>query len=405
MNLGFPSTLSPLEVAAGAVLEQRAHAPTGHARQQEVGGNPREALERSIVPALLRAPCLVSFSGGRDSSAVLAVATELARREGLPAPIPATNVFAGAPNAKEDAQQHRIIRHLGLEDWLRVSHTTELDLVGPYAQKVLDRLGLVWPPNVHFHVPLLEAARGGSLLTGIGGDELFASARRLRSAAVLRGAVRPRPRDALSVGFAYLPRALRQTVLARRQPVDAVWLRPGARRLLGRIVASHAAAEPRGVPERMAWWRSLRYLRVGLSALERTAEQPEVLLVHPLLSEQLWSAVAAVAAPIGLAGRTEGMRALFSDLLPAQTLARSGKAHFDEVLWSERSAEFARAWDGAGAPEEWVDSAALARHWRERHPSPQSFTLLQAAWLHAAARARAEADQSTRSSSPMPAAY
>ena len=85
--------------------------------------SPREALERAILPALLRPPCLVSFSGGRDSAAVLAVATALARREGLPAPIPATNVFPAADDSDETAWQELIVRHLGLSEWVRTRAT------------------------------------------------------------------------------------------------------------------------------------------------------------------------------------------------------------------------------------------------------------------------------------------
>ena len=52
----------------------------------------------------------------------------------------------------------------------------ELDAVGPYAQRMLRGHGLVGPFNAHFHLPLIDAARGGSLLTGIGGDELHGGA-------------------------------------------------------------------------------------------------------------------------------------------------------------------------------------------------------------------------------------
>ena len=43
---------------------------------------PRQALDDVLRPALESGPCFVTFSGGRDSSAVLAAATDLARREG-----------------------------------------------------------------------------------------------------------------------------------------------------------------------------------------------------------------------------------------------------------------------------------------------------------------------------------
>jgi hypothetical protein len=54
------------------------------------GLSPLEALEQRLMPALCRPPCLVASSGGRDSSAVLAVTASVARREGLSLPIPTT---------------------------------------------------------------------------------------------------------------------------------------------------------------------------------------------------------------------------------------------------------------------------------------------------------------------------
>ena len=92
--------LAPLEVATGLVLgvdpRREVVAP-----RLDVAESPLRAFERAVLPALRRGPCLVSFSGGRDSSAVLAVATGIARREGLPLPIPVTNVFPGAATTDE----------------------------------------------------------------------------------------------------------------------------------------------------------------------------------------------------------------------------------------------------------------------------------------------------------------
>src|SRR5579884_2855232 len=199
------TSLTPLDVASGMVLPtvRELQRRGDHGEPTSAPVSAREALEAAILPALLRPPCLVSFSGGRDSAAVLATAAQLAQREGLPAPIPATNVFSSEQDADESSWQELLVRHLGLSDWLRLGYTDELDLIGPYAQRVLKAHGLLWPANAHFHLPLLEAARGGSLLTGIGGDELFIAARRLRSAAVLSRAARPRPRDVLSLPFAF----------------------------------------------------------------------------------------------------------------------------------------------------------------------------------------------------------
>ena len=148
--------LSRFEIATGMI--HGAHSERSSLPDPD-GSTPLRALQQELLPALLRPPCMVSFSGGRDSSAVLAAAVALARREGLPPPIPVTNVFPEAPDTDEHHWQERVVRHLGLTDWVRLQHTDGLDLLGPYAQRVLQRHGLLWPFNVHFHVPLLEAAR------------------------------------------------------------------------------------------------------------------------------------------------------------------------------------------------------------------------------------------------------
>lgn len=373
--------LTRLEVASGMLFGGRRKAP----QLPDPGDrSPIVALEHAILPALQRPPCLVSFSGGRDSSVVLAAAAALARREGLAPPIPVTNVFSAAPDATETDWQEGVVRHLGLEEWVRLEHGDELDLVGPYAQRVLRRHGLLWPCNVHFHLPLLDAAEGGSLLTGVGGDELFVAARRPRSVAVLAGAVRPQARDVLRVGFALAPRAARRAVIAGREPITFVWLEPHARRAVTAATAAETAVEPRGLVDRMAWWQTLRYLAVGTAALELTAMDAGVRIVHPLLAPTVWAATARAAAPHGFAGRTEGMRCLFGELLPDAVLARRSKAQFNEIFWTGRARAFASAWNGTGVPHEWVNAEALAGHWRGEQPSAQSFTLLQAAWLESA---------------------
>jgi len=349
----------------------------------------RSALEDAIRPALLRPPCVVSFSGGRDSAAVLAAAVSLARREGLPDPIPATNVVQAATDADESSWQELVVRHLGLTDWIRVEHEDDLDLIGPYAEDVLIAHGLLWPPNAHFHLPLLRAAPGGSMLTGVGGDELYCAARRMRSAEVLSGAVRPRPRDVLTVGFALSPHTVRTAVMARRGSLEASWLRPRGRRLVTSLLAAESAAEPRRLDARLMWWRELRYLRVGSAALDLLAADTQTLLIHPLQDARFWTAVAREAGPLGFSGRTEGVRRLFGDLLPPPIVSRESKANLDEVFWTDRSRAFAREWDGSGVPARWVDADELAQHWATAHPSVASSTLLQAAWL-ASARDRVE---------------
>jgi asparagine synthase (glutamine-hydrolysing) len=370
--------LTDLELASGLVFGADGRPP--RLPWSPPGLTPLRALEAAIRPALRRAPCLVSFSGGRDSSAVLAVATALARREGLPDPIPATNRFLDAPATAEALWQERVVAHLDLADWLRLEFTDELDAVGPYARRALRRHGLLWPFNAHFHLPLIEAGGGGSLLTGVGGDELFMAACPRRAYSVLTGRSVPRPRDVLAVGLAVSPRPLRRAVHRRRTRVPFGWLAPGAASALELVIAGEEAREPCRPAARLRFWQGRRSLRIGTVALAALGREHDTLVAHPLAAPQVAAALAC-AAPRGFRDRTEGMRALFAGALPRDVLAREGKAGFDEAFFHRHARAFAATWDGGGVPAELVDVEALRREWGSGAPAPQSFTLLQAAWL------------------------
>ncbi len=389
------SSLSNLELACGLVLG-------GDARPAPLpklppGLTPLDALEEAIRPALLRPPCLVSFSGGRDSSAVLAVATALARREGLPDPIPATNRFVDAPASDEAQWQESVIADLGLADWLRLEFTDELDAVGPWAQRAMRRHGILWPFNAHFHLPLIEAAAGGSMLTGVGGDELFMSACPPRAYTVLIGRDTPRPRDVLTVGLAVAPRALRRAVYRRRMTVPFAWLAPRGRRALAHAIADEDASEPCTPAARLRFWHGMRSLRIGTAALAALGRDNDALVVHPLAAPDVAAAVAR-AAPRGFRSRTEGMRALFGGVLPHDVLARTSKAGFDEAFFHRHSRAFAATWTGDGVPVDVVDVAALRREWQSGAPAAQSLTLLQMAWLARETRANGSAGEHVQES-------
>ncbi len=66
-------------------------------------------------PAVAAArPCFVAFSGGRDSSAVLAVAADLARRHGLPRPSRSPSSTRVFPSQTSRSGRSWCCRHLGL---------------------------------------------------------------------------------------------------------------------------------------------------------------------------------------------------------------------------------------------------------------------------------------------------
>ena len=171
----------------------------------------------------------MSFSGGRDSSLVLAAAANAARREGLALPVPVTNRFASVAHSHESDWQELLVAKLGLTDWVRLELSDELDVVGELATRGLRRHGLLWPFNAHFHAPLLELASGGSLLTGIGGDELLGSSRWAHPLAVLSGSVRPRPRDVARLGLMAAPPRLRAAGAGPPRPGSVPLAAPGGR--------------------------------------------------------------------------------------------------------------------------------------------------------------------------------
>ena len=375
----MPAPLSPLELAAGLPLPGRVPLPALPSLPPDT--TPRAALESAILPALRRGPCLVSFSGGRDSSAVLAVATSLAHREGLPSPVPVTHRFPSASGTDEAAWQEQVVAHLGLDDWVRIELAGELDAIGPVATAVIERHGLLWPCNTYFHAPIFEAAAGGSVLTGIGGDEALSDSSWARVRDVLRGRVRPEPRDVRRVGFALAPAAVQRETVRRRLPDLFPWLRPEARRLVERWVAADAVGEPLRWEHRYRHLMGSPVLRHGLAGLAALAADHDVAIAHPLHDPRFLAALAALPPARRHRSRSQAMDDLVGDLLPAEVLRRSTKAHFAQVLWGDASRALAAQWDGEGVDPELVDVDRLRALWSEPEPDTQTITLLQSVWM------------------------
>jgi asparagine synthase (glutamine-hydrolysing) len=359
------TSLAPHELATGIVF--------GFGGRPEAlsdpGVTPRAAMEAAVL--VERGRCFVSFSGGRDSSAVLAVATDVARRHGVPAPVPVTIRAVGEPNSLESDWQELVVAHLRLDDWIRIEIRDELDAVGPYARRALEQHGLLWPFNAHFHLPMLEQAAGGTLLTGIGGDELWAASQAPRLG---------RRRRALGLA----PYPVRRAVLRRRSRIDYPWLRPAARRAVRHSIAGEIAAQPPGVARGMGRWRTLRSIAAGTAALDLIAGDVGASIRHPLLDRALWGAVAAAAPRAGFAGREDALRLVAGTSLPAEIVSRRTKASFDRVFFHDHARAFAGGWTGHGVPLDMVDVGALSKHWSGETADPHSLTLMQAAWLTSA---------------------
>jgi asparagine synthetase B (glutamine-hydrolysing) len=375
---GSALALSRFELAAGTglgaerdVSEQLPESPSSE----------RDALTAAILPALQRAPCAISFSGGLDSSLVLALAVRVARAHGLPDPVPVSLRFPSVASTEESSWQQLMVAHLGLAEWERIVIEDELDLLGDIASGALSRHGLLWPANAHFHDPVFARANRGSVLTGLDGDGLFGAWRWQRARAALADPRGRTPRDALRILLALSPPSVRAAPLLWRRPFRASWLRPHARLRLRARAAREAATEPSRWDERVAWYARRRYLQLGVYSLGLLASDHDVQVVHPLLDRFFLAALAARGGATGFGDRRQAMRALFGDLLPPELLTRRTKGEFGRALWGPRSRAFAAHWDGQGLDLGLIDPDELRRVWGTPNPPLSAATLLQAAWL------------------------
>lgn len=368
----------PLEIAVGVPF---GHDTVEHPLPSAGLTHARDALRQALVRALERPPCLVAFSGGRDSSALLALAVDVARRELLPAPVPITLRFRHVPQADESCWQELVVRHLEVQDWARLEFDDQLDFVGPWAQRALKRYGVLWPANAYVHLPMLEHASRGSLVDGVDGDSVFAWG--YRSAVDLLR-LRSRPtRSALSnLRTMLLPRPARPPRLKPPAPV-VPWLTSVADTEARRRIAEDSASEPVSYARRLAWYLRSRHAQMMLWATALLAEETGTLVVRPFLDPLFLAAWGRQTGHLGFGGRTAAMNELFGEFLPAAIIERTDKGMYWHY-WGQASRRMARTWRGGGVDERYVEPRALLEAWAStNYPTPdhRSALLLQSIWL------------------------
>ncbi|WP_141711666.1 asparagine synthase-related protein [Jiangella alba] len=372
--------LSAFEIATSWV-----HGSLSAPPPPETAATPREALDDALRPALLRAPCFVSFSGGRDSSAILAAATALARREGHADPVPVTEIYPDVPDADEADWQRLVVEHLGLTEWVRLPIRGESDLLGDGARTSLLRRGVLWPPPFHVKDRLFETVTGGSILTGEGGDEVIGPRRTTPVTLLVRKRRRPRPELLAATAAALAPGPVRAFRVRRQMSGDAQqpWLRPAVARRHRRLLAADEGSEPLAWDRSLWWVRHRRAVDAVIANYSALGAEFDVAVGHPLLDTGFLAALTRFGGRWGFAGRTALMRILFADVLPDEILRRSSKASFDRAYMGEPTRAFARDWDGSGVDAALVDPETLRAGWLSDRPSTLSGTLLQQAWLAA----------------------
>ena len=346
----------------------------------EADREPVAALERALLPALTGSRCCVAFSGGRDSSVLLALATRVARREGLPDPVPLTMRF-GSAASHESEWQMVVIKHLGLKDWTVVDQTEELDLVGTEAGEMLRAYGLQYPASVHAYRPLLRAAAGGALVHGDGGDEVFDGWARKFVADLLSRRRTLRPRDWRMLIRAFGPKPVRRAIEQRRASIPAPWLHPSAVLAWRRREAEGLASEPRTWPAFLRWARRERTSNLTLQTFERLSSGSHTTFYAPFWDQGFLMSLADWGGRFGGGSRTALMLALFKGLVPEDVARRQTKAHFSHVFFSEPTRRFASRWTGPPPEPAVVRTRPLREAWLSDLPPNTCALLLQACWL------------------------
>ena len=373
-----PFGLTELDVATGHVFGQvDAPWPEG----PEIDGGPLDVLFDEARRILGRGRCVVAFSGGRDSSALLACFLHVARRDGFEEPTAITARWPGDAAAEESEWQDHVAQGLKVKRWEIITPGTDFDLLGPLATGLLRAHGLLWPAPAVVFLPMIDTVGDGVLVTGDGGDEVFGlwgmgriwSA--VRQGRRLRSAVRP------VLGGAMPDWLRRRRALSAAEPYQS-WLTPEARTSHREALAAEAVAvAPLWWPDYLRAVNSDRGLHLAERAYATICADRGGSLATPLKSPAFLSALARCGGRLGLGDRTSAMRALFSPLLDDTVLSRASKATFAGVHWGPASRQFAKDWDGTGVPVRWVDVDALRAAWCAPTPVYGGALPLHAAWL------------------------
>ena len=387
MNYG-PYTELDLSVGWLFGTETRPELP-----ELDPGTNPRLELEKVLLEHLRRGPVGVTFSGGRNTGTILAVAQRVARTHGLREPVPLSLSFGVPETSRDEQAQAAAIEALGLSDtWQRIDMKGRAELLGPLAREGLERHGLLFPANAYWVRPmaerLKEVAGDGqpTLLAGHGEAELHSYWPYGPLHQVLARERRPGRRDLRLAATAAVPHAVRTRRERRRYRARSLpWLRPG--------VIDQLAERSEPVAW-LRWDRTLTFLRSRRceSATQRGYEEfvrdTGVRVAFPRLDDRYLGALIKCGGAGGFGTREDLTERLFGDVLPPVLKGRTDKIAYGKVFYGPETRGFGERWSGEGLPEQLVDPEALRRLWVSERYDWRTAALMQLAWLNDHAEGR-----------------
>jgi asparagine synthetase B (glutamine-hydrolysing) len=355
--------------------------PARDEREQNRRQGVWETLVRAIVREVDHSPVYVQFSGGCDSSLVLAAAVEACRRTDHTPPIPVTLRYPNLPETDESDYQDLVVGHLGLTEWRIHQEPDGFDLLAPAAIEGLRRFGLVWPAPPLAMLHFYRSHEPGLWLNGEGGDESLGP-RRIGGLFNAWNAARRKQGRAVAGNLAntFAPQSVRERRIRIYDHVDLGWLSPDLQ------------AEYLGVARRYWTWQPLRPSRYA----ERYLELPAVQLARhniaaigglaghkvcmPLMSPDVVHVVTDCSTSQDVRSRTRVLRRHATEHLPSEIVNRRDKRFMGPVFFNSATREFARRWDGRTSYVE-IRASWLKEEWMKPEPSAMTMLLLQHAWL------------------------